>query len=391
MKTALVEALDRDTLRRLAGARAFARGEDYFRSGQVLLVESDEEAVTESVRGTSDYRVELSRSAGAGELAYSCACPVGAEGTFCKHCVALGLAFVGSGGPDGSRTATMKDVRAHLERQDKQTLVGLLLEWAKEDEMLRRRLLLEAARVGWRNLALATLRQAIDRAVVVHGFVDYRSMWDYAQGIEDVIDALEGVLEAGRASEVVDLTEYFIAAVEEHMGAADDSAGRMGGILERLRALHHRACVSAKPDPEALAERLFAWGIHGEYESFLGAADEYADVLGESGLARYRELAEAEWPRVRPLGPGQSDPDGFGRRFRITRVMEALARHGGGLEALVAVKSRDLSGAYDFLQITEAYRQAGDADRALEWAEQGVRAFPERTDSRAARIRRRGV
>ena len=47
-----------------------------------------------------------------------------------------------------------------------------------------------------------------------------------------------------------------------------------------------------------------------------------------------------------------------------------------------AIKARDLSNAYTFLQIAEIYREAKQADKALEWAERGVKAFPDRTDSR---------
>jgi tetratricopeptide (TPR) repeat protein len=49
---------------------------------------------------------------------------------------------------------------------------------------------------------------------------------------------------------------------------------------------------------------------------------------------------------------------------------------------LIAVKSRDLSHAYAFLQIAETLRTGGRYDEALEWAERGMEAFPERTDSR---------
>ena len=62
--------------------------------------------------------------------------------------------------------------------------------------------------------------------------------------------------------------------------------------------------------------------------------------------------------------------------------METLSDLSGDIEEQVAVRSRDLSIAYHFLQIAELYRQAGQHDKAMEWAENGVKAFPERTDSR---------
>jgi uncharacterized Zn finger protein len=62
--------------------------------------------------------------------------------------------------------------------------------------------------------------------------------------------------------------------------------------------------------------------------------------------------------------------------------METLAQRTGDVEAVAAVKKRDLSSAYCYLQIAETYRQARKYDLALEWAEKGVKAFPQRADSR---------
>jgi len=53
------------------------------------------------------------------------------------------------------------------------------------------------------------------------------------------------------------------------------------------------------------------------------------------------------------------------------------------VDAMVAVKRRDLSHPYAYLQIAEAYREAGRHDEALDWAERGMAAFPEpRADAR---------
>jgi hypothetical protein len=81
-------------------------------------------------------------------------------------------------------------------------------------------------------------------------------------------------------------------------------------------------------------------------------------VLGERGLAAYRRLAEREWKKVPVLGPGRDDPAKYGKRFRITHIMETLARESRDLEVLVAIKSRDLSLPYGYLQIAEAYNEA---------------------------------
>lgn len=142
------------------------------------------------------------------------------------------------------------------------------------------------------------------------------------------------------------------------------------------------ACKRAKPDPEALAQRLFAWEMHTSWDTFFGAAATYAAVLGKPGLAMYRKLAEAEWARVPTRGPGDASRAESHKDFRITHIMETLAGQTGDVEALVAIKQRDLSSSHAFLQIAELYQEAKQPDRALEWAERGLEAFPSQPDWR---------
>jgi len=378
--------LERRALSRLAGARSFERGEDYFDGKRVKGANEHEGTITATVQGSRSYRVKLWIEDE--DLDYSCTCPVGADGEFCKHCVAVGLAWLEgdqrkrSGKSDEPAAVSMDDVRAYLLEQDKKALVEILVEQATDDDRLRQRLFLKAAKKGSKALNLATYQEAIDDAVEIDGFVHYRNAYDYARGIEEVIDSVEELLREGHAAEVVELTEYALKAVEKAMGSVDDSDGNVGSTLGRLQELHHKACKKANPDPEALARRLFERELHTDYDTFFGAAEAYAGVLGAKGLAVYRELAESEWKKVPALGPGRDDPEKYGKRFRITHIMESLARQTGDVEAVVAIKKRDLSSAYDYLQIAETYKSARKHDLALEWAERGVKAFPERTDSR---------
>ncbi len=386
-KSVLRSVLDRSALRHLAGARSFALGEDYAAGGQVRALAERGGAVTATVRGTREYRVKLWEEDG--DLEYSCTCPVGTDGSFCKHCVAVGLVWLGHGNEPGREqkkvgrpAVAMDNVRAFLNRQEKSSLVDLLVAQASDNDRLRQRLAMKAAKKAPKGLDLAPYREAIDDAVDTDELVDYRGVYDYAQGIEEAIESIEELLKEGHAAEVIDLAEHALAAIERAMGSVDDSDGAMGSLCERVQELHHKACKRAKPDPEALARRLFSWELRTQWDTFSGAAATYAGVLGAKGLAVYRQLAEAEWARVPALGPGRDDPEESSTRFRITHIMETLARASGDVEALVAVKKRDLSSAYAYLEIAEAYKQARKPELALEWAERGVKAFAERTDSR---------
>jgi len=89
----LGELITRATLEDLAGATALRRGEEYFSVGAVGRLHATDDRVTAKVEGTEIYQVEL-RHANDGELGYDCTCPRAADGYFCKHCVAVGLAWL---------------------------------------------------------------------------------------------------------------------------------------------------------------------------------------------------------------------------------------------------------------------------------------------------------
>ncbi len=182
---------------------------------------------------------------------------------------------------------------------------------------------------------------------------------------------------------MMELAEYALSETETAIESVDDSDGEMGDILQRMQDLHLTACRKAKPDPEELAARLFDREMNGQWDVFHGAAPTYASILGERGLAVYRRLAEEEWKKIKPLGPRKEEREERShRRFNITHIMESLAEVSGDVEALVEIKKKDLSCAYDYLQIAELYKKSGNHDKSLESAEAGLKAFPNRTDSR---------
>jgi hypothetical protein len=213
-------------------------------------------------------------------LRFACSCPVGVEGEFCKHCIAVALRSLADG---DSSAPTLDDARAYLEGLPPRSLVELLVDHAHDDERLARRLLLLTARSRERSPGdMDSLRVLIDQAFAFHEFVPYREVWGYMQGIEETIDALDEMLTEGHAGEVIELTEYALTAVEHSLEHVDDSDGQMGDLAARLQELHLEACRRGAPDPVELAERLFARELEGGWDIFYRAAMTYADISGRS-------------------------------------------------------------------------------------------------------------
>src|SRR5215813_9474570 len=137
----LSRAINDAVVRRLADAQSYPRGLDYFSHGRVESLVDGDDGVRAVVRGNQDYTVTL--AADDGVLDYSCGCPVGADGAFCKHCVAVALALMnrtsgraGSAARGKAKEVTLADAVKMLQTEDKDTLVRMVLDWAKDDERL---------------------------------------------------------------------------------------------------------------------------------------------------------------------------------------------------------------------------------------------------------------
>jgi len=96
MTTTIANILHRETIAALVGERTYERGERCFRARRVVRALVDAGQVRGTVRpgtaGRADYEVRIwIREDG---LAYHCTCPVGTDGSFCKHAVAVALAHL---------------------------------------------------------------------------------------------------------------------------------------------------------------------------------------------------------------------------------------------------------------------------------------------------------
>lgn len=382
----LATLINRNALEALAGGTAFQRGEEYFAVGAVGRLRAKEDKVFAKVEGTETYQVELWDEDG--ELAGDCTCPRAGDGYFCKHCVAVGLAWLnehGSASPstDGpgrksakaKRRDPWKGIRQFLETQPTESLIEMLLDVAQRDDRLFQLLLLKAERTHGGGNAEKAFRRAIDDAVQIRGFIDWREVGTYAGNIDQVVESLAELLQPDSAAMLIELAEYAIEKVENALEQVDDSNGEIGDTIYRLGELHIKACTMAKPDPAALAERLFRFETTLPFGLCSFDAVTYRTPLGQKGLQRYRELAEAEWQKIKP----RADDKGFDvHRSAITRVMERLAEASGDIDELVAIKAKDLSSSYRYLGIAEILAKAKRHDEALSWAERGLKAFPDR-------------
>lgn len=280
-------------------------------------------------------------------------------------------------------TVESKDIRKWLEAQGHKAVLDMLMAQVAADDRLYRKLVLNIAKENAGGIDLAIYRTAISNACHVDGYLDYGEVYDYSEGVSEVVDSIERLFKEGFAGETIILCEYALERLGRVMEQVDDSDGYLGAEVERLLELHLNSCKKGKPDPEALAERLLHYELTwGGYDIFYGAVNTYRDVLGKQGIAAYRRLVEKDWLAIPAKGPGCRDSGSDSKYYGITRIMESLAKAEGDVDALIAIKKRDLSASWNYLTIAEICLNAKRHDEALDWAEKGLAAFKDRPDNR---------
>ena len=403
MPTAPDRFLSRPLLRQLAGEQLFASGEQCFARGSVGQMRAGKDRVSARVTGARTYRVKLWRRRG--ELQFRCDCDEGRTETFCQHCVAVGLAWLSHpeepGAPpvdaaDGAVNNQRDEARreeerlqlaAHLRTFEPERLTSLLLEATDYDEILRRRLLLEAlgiapapdtrgAKVPSRpSPAVSAYRQLLREAIQTGGVVDYHSMPDYVQGIEEAVAPLAGWLRRGWHEEVMGLVEFAAGELDAAAERVDTGDPLLNRVYDDLQRYHLAACRHAALDVRALAARLLHYELEGGLAIFNNASKTYAELLGEEGKSAWRSLLIREW-RKPAMGTGSGTPPLIDhRRFQVQMLMERLADTEGDLSALLALKRADLRGVHDHVALSEWLESIGRPTEAVLGAEAASRQF----------------
>ena len=366
-----------DALRDLAGDKVFARGEAYHLDGQVQILTIEPKRVLAQVAGTEDYRTELT---GRGrDIGGHCSCPAFRDWGVCKHMVAVALAANGLG-PDAEMegAGVLSRIRDHLKQKSVDALVGMIMELAERDPALLGRLDVAAAVVHADDGTLRKrLRKAIDAATRTPDYLEYGEVSNWASNVDASLDAIAELASGTRAGLALELAEHAIDQIERAIDGIDDSEGECGELLHRARDIHLAAAGFVRPDPVQFARDLFAREVDGDYDTFGDAAQLYADVLGEPGLAEYRRLAAKAWEKLpKRSRKGREDDNEFSRGYeRLKAILDFFAERAGDIDTRIALRAHDLSSAWRYLELAQFCQTQGRVDEALRRAEEGLWMF----------------
>lgn len=365
-----------NSLRSLAGDKAYQRGERYFAEGRVRVLQRSANAVDGEVVGTHTYRSSLAWAGG--HISYACDCPVGDEGDCCKHVVALSLAVEQATGRRAAMVKTaVSDLSGFLHGQPAAWLADTLLALTRDFPEIQRRLQIQQQLAG--AVDTAALKKSISSLLGRARFMDYRQSREYAHKLQELSGLFRQLLAAGKVGVCVPLCEYALERLFSIYGQSDDSSGAIGGEIHHIGGLYREACSLAAGNAPGLPRRLFKLMLSDEWG--IVQIEDFAGILGPAGVQEWEALLEAAWAKsmTEPVGPGGLR----GINWRIHHMMEALAERRGDVDLLIRLYGHDLSDAYLYVRIVSVCREHGRHREAVQWAERGHKAFPRDSGLRA--------
>ncbi|MFM0159209.1 SWIM zinc finger family protein [Paraburkholderia sediminicola] len=391
--TSLSDVITLVEVQSLADPKTFARGKAYFHDGVVSRLEEHDGVLRANVRGTHRYNIEFGVGDD-GELTYECDCPVGENGVFCKHAVAVALAWLENTGEEVFPLDEAEPAKPRKKRKTHQELISeyvatlgegtmrdLLLEAAERDLTLRDKLLFAARAANASDLS--SMKTAVRQATHISRSLDRREAGAYGDGLISLADMLRQRLAGPHAAQVVELAELAISGAQTSLEQIDDSDGDVMPAIMELASVHLEACQQTRPDAGKLAERLFLYQTDSVWDTFYNVLPAYTEPLGDTGLHRYRELVEGGWATLPELPPSNEFRSPFEPlRMRLEHAMETLAEMDGDVDALIRISSKDLSSPYRFLHVAELCVKHGRHDEGLAWAERGLAVSGKNVDQR---------
>jgi hypothetical protein len=258
----------------------------------------------------------------------------------------------------------------------KDDLTKWLLAAAKESPDVKRRLELFAAQHSSPAEAVKSYKALLKTIGKTRNRNPRKRTREIGANFLQLHAALKADFGQGKLDVVVEILPHALCALHE---ASDfDVSQQFPDLQARLETLHFEAATELRPRPAMLAEQLHDTQKVAS-ELFVDAAYLYRDILGDLGLAAYRELLEPGWQscleRLKTSPRWSYDRELERLREQILSWARAIEPRQESLRQQAQILEKLAHSAADYILSVELYLHAGDRQEALRLAESGFEAL----------------
>jgi len=183
----------------------------------------------------------------------------------------------------------------NLEALGAQRLAQLLMDLADGDSATKRRLRLELTAHAAPETMAAEVRKRLTQIARAHSFADWTRVRDLAADLDAQRRAIIDQVAKSDAAEALELMWRFMDLAEAVHERCDDSNGVIGDVFRDASRDLGPLTQAAKPDPVALADRVFTALNENGYGQYDHLIETLSSSLGTKGLdhlkARFTELS----------------------------------------------------------------------------------------------------
>jgi uncharacterized Zn finger protein len=231
-----MKSLSESVIETLAGEAGYKRGLDYYNEGRVAQLTIDQTQISASVEGQQRYKVLLNHTAKVFDGC--CNCPASDNFDFCKHCVAVSLAYYyqTQANSEMADAGVTDMVSLYLNTFTKPQLVDELNRMIERDQSVYDHWLLRAEIAGG-NLSSKDLRKRITQAIPYKpsGLWRPQEVANYFSEAQQSLKILGPALLSLAAREAIKLVIYAIERVEKALETIDDRASYQSDSQAQLK------------------------------------------------------------------------------------------------------------------------------------------------------------
>lgn len=219
----------------------------------------------------------------------------------------------------------------NLARLGAERLAAILLEVANAQPVVKRRLRIELAGDAGGEIVAAEMNKRIATLRSARSFIDWQKRPDFVRDLDLTRATIADRLGQTRPDLALDLMWRFMGLAEPVLNRVDDSNGAVGTVFRTACQDLGTLAAKAKPDPTALADRVFAAVAANGYGEFGGLIPAVFPALGKPGVTALRAWLIAALPK-RPAA-GHYD----GQAINVRQALQDLADGEGDVDAYIAL------------------------------------------------------
>jgi len=365
--------LSESVIKTLAGEAAYQRGLNYYNEGRVTQLNINDTRISGMVEGDRQYRVTLNHTAKIFDG--SCDCPASDNFDFCKHCVAVGLAYY-------YQTQTNREmadagdadaVRLYLNTFTKPQLVEELHTLIESDQSLYDHWLLRAEIAGG-NLSSKDLRKRITQAIPYKpsGLWRPQEVANYFSESILALKVLEQAILSLAAPSAIKLVIYAIERLEKSLETIDDRTGHVSDLNKLLVKWFHRTLSSPEWQAKERVQLLSKLILNEKHNyDVLKLPNGVIDLISDKESEDVMEAIAKAWNQMPPPSKESRTQSGLYARLETLLLEDALLLNNHGRELEILAKGAvDTDRCLKLVSKCIHYQRLDEAKKWLEYASQ---------------------